>query len=222
MESNFRNAVLCYNITMSEDIQKTTKFRYDARLAGAIETKWQGYWEQNATFVTPNPPEASSQKEPYVVMDMFPYPSGAGLHVGHPLGYIATDVMARFHRLNGKNVLHALGYDAFGLPAEQYAIQTGQHPRITTEQNISNMRAQLKMLGTTQRVVSPPSTQNMCAGRSGFSPRFSTLTTMRMRGKRAPSRTLSRSSKRRACPRRCSRVAQAQMLSAERAQMARA
>lgn len=132
---------------MSEDIQKTTKFRYDARLAGAIETKWQGYWEQNATFVTPNPPEASSQKEPYVVMDMFPYPSGAGLHVGHPLGYIATDVMARFHRLNGKNVLHALGYDAFGLPAEQYAIQTGQHPRITTEQNISNMRAQLKMLG---------------------------------------------------------------------------
>jgi leucyl-tRNA synthetase len=132
---------------MNEDVTNTAPFRYDATLAGDIEAKWQAFWEENATFTTPNPPDVSSEKQPYVVMDMFPYPSGAGLHVGHPLGYIATDVMARFHRMNGKNVLHALGYDAFGLPAEQYAIQTGQHPRITTQENISNMREQLKMLG---------------------------------------------------------------------------
>ena len=80
-------------------------------------------------------------------MDMFPYPSGAGLHVGHPLGYIATDVVGRFRRMRGDNVLHALGYDAFGLPAEQYAVQTGQHPRITTEANMTNMRRQLRRLG---------------------------------------------------------------------------
>ena len=78
---------------------------------------------------------------------MFPYPSGAGLHVGHPLGYIGTDVYARFQRMNGRNVLHAMGYDAFGLPAEQYAVQTGQHPRVTTEANIANMRRQLRALG---------------------------------------------------------------------------
>ena len=81
------------------------------------------------------------------VLDMFPYPSGAGLHVGHPLGYIATDVFARFNRMSGRNVLHAMGYDAFGLPAEQYAVQTGQHPRVTTEANIANMRRQLRALG---------------------------------------------------------------------------
>ncbi|WP_169924572.1 class I tRNA ligase family protein [Flavimobilis soli] len=80
-------------------------------------------------------------------MDMFPYPSGAGLHVGHPLGYIATDVVGRFRRMCGDNVLHALAFDAFGLPAEQYAVQTGQHPRITTEQNIANMQRQLRRLG---------------------------------------------------------------------------
>ncbi|MDP8987553.1 MAG: class I tRNA ligase family protein, partial [Actinomycetota bacterium] len=81
------------------------------------------------------------------VLDMFPYPSGVGLHVGHPLGYIATDVYARFKRMTGFNVLHAMGYDAFGLPAEQYAVQTGQHPRVTTEANIANMRRQFRALG---------------------------------------------------------------------------
>ena len=86
-------------------------------------------------------------REKLLVLDMFPYPSGAGLHVGHPLGYIATDVYARFHRMTGKNVLHCLGYDAFGLPAEQYAVQTGQHPRETTEENMVNMKRQLRRLG---------------------------------------------------------------------------
>ncbi|MDR0951288.1 MAG: leucine--tRNA ligase [Candidatus Ancillula sp.] len=125
--------------------------RYDAGLANKIEAKWQRFWKENNTFVTPdpdsNPDDPRVKKEPYVVMDMFPYPSGAGLHVGHPLGYIATDVTARFMRMTGKNVLHALGYDAFGLPAEQHAIKTGQHPRINTENNMANMRHQLSMLG---------------------------------------------------------------------------
>jgi leucyl-tRNA synthetase len=134
------------------DVEMTTlKFRYDAKMANEIEAKWQKFWDENNTFVTKNPENGTKRdngaKAPYVVMDMFPYPSGAGLHVGHPLGYIATDVTARFQRMNGKLVLHALGYDAFGLPAEQYAIKTGQHPRITTEENIANMRKQLKMLG---------------------------------------------------------------------------
>ncbi|MDR1862269.1 MAG: leucine--tRNA ligase [Candidatus Ancillula sp.] len=118
--------------------------KYDASLANKIEQKWQKYWDEHGTFISK---DYVVGKEPFVVMDMFPYPSGAGLHVGHPLGYIATDVTARFWRMNNKNVLHALGYDAFGLPAEQYAIKTGQHPRKTTEENIQNMRKQLKMLG---------------------------------------------------------------------------
>ena len=131
-------------------------FRYDAELAGAIELKWQQRWEQEQTFASPNPvgdladsPRGikAEDREPVYLMDMFPYPSGRGLHVGHPLGYLATDVYARFQRMNGKNVMHALGYDAFGLPAEQYAVQTGQHPRITTEENIETMRRQLKRLG---------------------------------------------------------------------------
>ena len=86
-------------------------------------------------------------RKSYFAMDMFPYPSGKGLHVGHPLGYLATDVVSRYHRMKGENVLHAMGYDAFGLPAEQYAVQTGQHPRVTTEQNIANMRRQLHRMG---------------------------------------------------------------------------
>jgi len=128
--------------------------RYDARLANELEAKWQDYWEQHRTFWTPNPSGPLSDGFDRVadaprlyVLDMFPYPSGAGLHVGHPLGYIGTDVYARYQRMTGHNVLHAMGYDAFGLPAEQYAVQTGQHPRVTTDQNIANMRRQLRALG---------------------------------------------------------------------------
>ncbi|HEX6312574.1 MAG TPA: leucine--tRNA ligase [Acidimicrobiia bacterium] len=130
------------------------KFRYTAALANEIEAKWQDRWEAEHTFWTPNPSgpladgfDAVADRRKLFVMDMFPYPSGAGLHVGHPLGYIGTDVYARFKRMTGFNVLHTLGYDAFGLPAEQYAVQTGQHPRITTEQNIATMKRQLRALG---------------------------------------------------------------------------
>ncbi len=130
-----------------------TPYRYTAELAQQIETTWQDRWDAEGTFHAPNPagpwaaPERVADRDKLFVLDMFPYPSGAGLHVGHPLGYIATDTWARFQRMNGRNVLHALGYDAFGLPAEQYAVQTGQHPRVTTEANIANMRRQLRRLG---------------------------------------------------------------------------
>ncbi|MFT3832638.1 MAG: class I tRNA ligase family protein [Micropruina sp.] len=130
-----------------------TPYRYTAELAGQIETAWQDRWEAEGTFHAPNPsgvwaePEKVGGREKLFVLDMFPYPSGAGLHVGHPLGYIGTDTWARYQRMRGRNVLHALGYDAFGLPAEQYAVQTGQHPRVTTEANIANMRRQLRRLG---------------------------------------------------------------------------
>jgi leucyl-tRNA synthetase len=128
-------------------------FRYTAAVAARIETHWQDRWQAEGTFLAPNPtgplgdPERVAGREKLYVLDMFPYPSGVGLHVGHPLGYIATDVFGRYHRMSGKNVLHTLGYDAFGLPAEQYAVQTGQHPRITTENNIATMRRQLRRLG---------------------------------------------------------------------------
>ncbi|PIB38030.1 leucine--tRNA ligase [Maribacter sp. 4G9] len=108
-----------------------------------IEAKWQKYWAENQTFKADN----DSEKEKFYVLDMFPYPSGAGLHVGHPLGYIASDIYARYKRHKGFNVLHPQGYDSFGLPAEQYAIQTGQHPAITTEANIKTYRRQLDQLG---------------------------------------------------------------------------
>ena len=130
-----------------------TPYRYTADMARQIETAWQDRWAQEGTFEAPNPagpwaePAAVAGREKLFILDMFPYPSGAGLHVGHPLGFIATDVYARYQRMNGKNVLHALGYDAFGLPAEQYAVQTGQHPRVTTEANIATMRRQLRRLG---------------------------------------------------------------------------
>ncbi|STC69129.1 leucine--tRNA ligase [Corynebacterium pilosum] len=132
--------------------QQGPAFRYSAELANTIETKWQKYWADHGTFHAPNPvgdlaTGGELPKEKLNVQDMFPYPSGAGLHVGHPLGYIATDVFARYHRMRGKNVLHTLGYDAFGLPAEQYAIQTGTHPRTTTMANIENMERQLGSLG---------------------------------------------------------------------------
>ncbi|MDP1744735.1 MAG: class I tRNA ligase family protein [Bacteroidota bacterium] len=113
---------------------------YDFR---EVEKKWQAYWAEKKTFKT----EDNSSKPKYFVLDMFPYPSGAGLHVGHPLGYIASDIFARYKRLKGFNVLHPMGYDSFGLPAEQYAIQTGQHPRITTENNIARYREQLDKIG---------------------------------------------------------------------------
>ena len=109
----------------------------------SIESKWQAYWAENKTFRA----SQDSSKPKYYVLDMFPYPSGAGLHVGHPLGYIASDIFSRFKRLTGFNVLHPMGYDAFGLPAEQYAIQTGQHPEKTTTDNINRYRSQLDRIG---------------------------------------------------------------------------
>jgi leucyl-tRNA synthetase len=128
--------------------------RYTAALAERIELDWQDRWEREGTFAAPNPVgplsdgfEAVADRDKLYVLDMFPYPSGAGLHVGHPLGFIGTDVYARFKRMGGHNVVHAMGYDAFGLPAEQYAVETGQHPRVTTEANIANMRRQLRRLG---------------------------------------------------------------------------
>lgn len=108
-----------------------------------IEQKWKNYWEEKGIYKVSN----QSSKPKYYVLDMFPYPSGSGLHVGHPIGYIASDIFARYKRLNGFNVLHPMGYDSFGLPAEQYAIQTGIHPAISTEQNIRSFRAQLENLG---------------------------------------------------------------------------
>ena len=114
-----------------------------------FEPKWQQIWDERKTFKVSNPGEEGfdASKPKYYVLDMFPYPSGAGLHVGHPEGYTATDIVARFKRMNGFNVLHPMGWDSFGLPAEQYAIKTGQHPSVTTFQNIDNFRRQLKMLG---------------------------------------------------------------------------
>lgn len=108
-----------------------------------IEQKWQSYWKENQTYKT----EIDNSKPKFYVLDMFPYPSGAGLHVGHPLGYIASDIFSRYKRLQGYNVLHPMGYDAYGLPAEQYAIQTGQHPAVTTSRNIARYREQLDKIG---------------------------------------------------------------------------
>ena len=108
-----------------------------------VERKWRKIWAKNKTYTTLN----DTDKPKCYVLDMFPYPSGAGLHVGHPLGYIASDIYARFKKLKGFNVLHPMGYDAFGLPAEQYAIQTGQHPKITTDENLNRYREQLDKIG---------------------------------------------------------------------------
>jgi leucyl-tRNA synthetase len=129
-------------------------YRYTAAMANEIEACWQDYWAENGTFHTPNPtgpladpahPRFGAEK--LYVLDMFPYPSGAGLHVGHPLGYIGTDCYGRYQRMIGRNVLHPMGFDAFGLPAEQYAVQSGKHPRVTTEANVERYRAQLRRLG---------------------------------------------------------------------------
>ena len=141
------------SISGNDPESKIPAFRYTSGLANQIESKWQDHWDAEGTFEAPNPagplaqPEKVAGREKLFVLDMFPYPSGAGLHVGHPLGYIATDVFARYKRMTGYNVLHALGYDSFGLPAEQHAIVTGIHPRINTESNIANMRRQLRRLG---------------------------------------------------------------------------
>ena len=148
---------------MSEQTPSTTasaaadhipSFRYTAALANEIEGRWQDRWEAAGTFNAPNPtglfaPTDGSPvpQDKFFLMDMFPYPSGAGLHVGHPLGYIGTDVLGRFLRMTGRNVLHTVGFDSFGLPAEQYAIRTGTHPAVTTEQNINRYREQLRKLG---------------------------------------------------------------------------
>ncbi|MFG2426629.1 leucine--tRNA ligase [Streptomyces sp. NPDC048590] len=127
--------------------------RYTAAMAADIEARWQDFWDAEGTYEAPNPSgdladgTESAARPKKFIMDMFPYPSGAGLHVGHPLGYIATDVYARHQRMTGHNVLHTLGFDAFGLPAEQYAVQTGTHPRASTEANMENMKAQLRRLG---------------------------------------------------------------------------
>ncbi|MFF5985825.1 leucine--tRNA ligase [Prauserella flavalba] len=138
---------------MTDGTETTPAHRYTAALAGQIERRWQDYWADHGTYHAPNPvgPLAEQDKQlpsdKLFVQDMFPYPSGGGLHVGHPLGYIGVDTFARYNRMIGRNVLHTLGYDAFGLPAEQYAVQTGTHPRTTTEANIANMRRQLRALG---------------------------------------------------------------------------
>lgn len=108
-----------------------------------IESRWQQYWKDNKIYKA----EIDKNRPKFYVLDMFPYPSGAGLHVGHPLGYIASDIFSRYKRLQGFNVLHPMGYDAYGLPAEQYAIQTGQHPEVTTRQNIDRYRSQLDKIG---------------------------------------------------------------------------
>jgi leucyl-tRNA synthetase len=145
---------------MSDETNPTTisndapPHRYSADLARDLELRWQDWWDQNGTFEAPNPagpladPDAvAALGEKLFVLDMFPYPSGVGLHVGHPLGFIGTDVYSRFKRMTGHNVMYTMGFDAFGLPAEQYAVQTGTHPAITTDANIANMRRQLRRLG---------------------------------------------------------------------------
>lgn len=136
---------------MSENTAEETPYRYDAALANEIEARWQKKWDEEQAFRADNPvgdlAGPLAEKEKFYLLDMFPYPSGAGLHVGHPLGYIATDTIARYQRMKDRNVLYTLGFDAFGLPAEQYAVQTGQHPRITTDNNIQNMTRQLQRIG---------------------------------------------------------------------------
>lgn len=132
-------------------MSETPGYRYDAHAAARIEKSWQKRWLEQGAFNADNPAgdlAGPLAKHPsFFLLDMFPYPSGKGLHVGHPLGYIATDVVARYHRMKGENVLYTMGFDAFGLPAEQYAVATGQHPAVTTKQNISNMRTQLARIG---------------------------------------------------------------------------
>mmetsp|Transcript_31071 Transcript_31071/g.47398 ORF Transcript_31071/g.47398 Transcript_31071/m.47398 type:complete len:872 (-) Transcript_31071:1940-4555(-) len=134
-----RPFVRLYSATESAPVTVSAQYPF-----AEVEPRWQSYWDENQTFLTP---ERSSEKEKKYVLDMFPYPSGAGLHVGHPEGYTASDVMARYWRMKGYDVLHPIGWDSFGLPAEQFAIQTGAQPAETTTKNIANFKRQLKMLG---------------------------------------------------------------------------
>jgi leucyl-tRNA synthetase len=129
---------------MDTDPPPPPRFRYDARLAGEIELRWQARWDRDGTFQVTTPAPGTPK---FYLVDMFPYPSGAGLHVGHPLGYIATDVFGRYLRMTGYQVMHPFGFDTFGLPAEQYAIDTGQHPAVTVAENAAIMRRQLRRLG---------------------------------------------------------------------------
>jgi len=138
----------------SAPTDETPAHRYTAELACSIEERWQDWWDDQRVFEAPNPagpladPAGVAERGPKLfVLDMFPYPSSSGLHVGHPLGYVGTDVYARYQRMAGRNVLYTMGYDAFGLPAEQYAVQTGQHPAITTAESVANYRRQLRRLG---------------------------------------------------------------------------
>ena len=173
-------------------------YRYTARLANEIEQQWQDRWEARAHLLDAEPQrparrgfdQVADRKKLYV-LDMFPYPSGAGLHVGHPLGYIGTDVYARFKRMTGYNVLHAMGYDAFGLPAEQYAVQTGQHPGSRPTRTSPRCGASCARWGsaTTPAAACPPPTSRTTGGRSGSSCRCSTpgTTTSRTRPDRSTS-----------------------------------
>jgi len=131
---------------MTQAVTERKPGRYDF---SAVEAKWQRYWQEHDTFRTRNPgePGVRAEKSKFYILDMFPYPSGAGLHVGHPLGYCATDIVTRYKRMRGFNVLHPMGFDSFGLPAEQYAIETGVHPAVTTQKNIERYRQQLRMFG---------------------------------------------------------------------------
>nr|GEV76502.1 leucine--tRNA ligase, chloroplastic/mitochondrial [Tanacetum cinerariifolium] len=135
------------NCVNSEESSKEEVVKIRGYPYHEIEPRWQKYWDENRTFRTPDDQQLDMSKPKFYVLDMFPYPSGAGLHVGHPLGYTATDILARFKRMQGFNVLHPMGWDAFGLPAEQYAIETGTHPKTTTIRNIDRFRTQLKSLG---------------------------------------------------------------------------
>src|SRR5918994_7298841 len=146
--------LLGWEVAMTDGSSPTEhSHRYDATLARDLEARWQDFWDEHGTFESPNPsgpladPDKLAGREKLFVLDMFPYPSGAGLHVGHPLGYIGTDVYSRYKRMTGFNVLYTMGFDAFGLPAEQYAVETGQHPKITTDQNVATYRRQLRRLG---------------------------------------------------------------------------
>ncbi|XP_058095155.1 leucine--tRNA ligase, chloroplastic/mitochondrial isoform X2 [Magnolia sinica] len=142
------SAIACSSGSRKEEYGVETQQQQKSRKAypfDEIEPRWQRYWEENRTFRTPD--EIDPSKPKFYILDMFPYPSGAGLHVGHPLGYTATDILARYKRMQGFNVLHPMGWDSFGLPAEQYAIETGTHPKVTTMRNIGRFRSQLKSLG---------------------------------------------------------------------------
>ncbi|MGY8756357.1 MAG: class I tRNA ligase family protein, partial [Phycisphaerales bacterium] len=134
---------------MTSEPDNTILHNYCAKTANELETRWQSRWAKDDVYAVGNPGDAGfdATKPKFYCLDMFPYPSGAGLHVGHPVGYIGSDIISRFKRMGGYNVLHPMGWDAFGLPAEQYAIETGVHPAITTKKAIDTFRGQLQRIG---------------------------------------------------------------------------